>query len=956
MIEEEKTIIPEEIVEGSANATIERGTNIGRYVILKPIGKGGMGEVFAAYDASLERKVAIKILRADAPGKATAARQKRLLREAQAMARLTHPNVNIVHDVGLFQNRIFIAMEYIDGWTIRQWLQEKQPNHKEIIAVFMQAGLGLAAAHEAGLVHRDIKPDNILIGKDGRVKVTDFGLVSESSENDPLEQSTVDMEVADTYPERATQPLTKTGALLGSPPYMAPEQHQSLPTDAKSDQFSFCIALYEALYGQRPFEGHSSSDLARAVASGHIQPIPTNTKVPNRLRAILLRGLNVRPELRYPSMKTLLADLGKNPTKTRIRVLTWIGVVLAVLALEWGLLQRVDRRGICKGAERHLAGVWDAKVREKANQTFLATGLPKVGQSWDQVARAIDQYTRDWVAHHQSACEATHVHGEQSTDLLDLRMHCLNRRLREIAELTKLLGAADRQTAEKAVQAAYKLTPLAGCADTDSLNTTAALPLDPELQNAVRQTEDLLAKAKALADAGKYKEALETAQKALQAAETTSHQPTLAEAYHLLSKTYLDNGYIQKAEKMCMHAIWAATAGKHDTVAAQAWNHMVYIVGHQKAQYEQGHWWADFAQAAVNRLENPALKAELLNYRGLILQEEKNYPQAYDNYQKSLRLRLKTFGPDHPEVASSYNSLGIVINRLGRYEESSMYYQKALSIIQKAYGKNHHITITILNNLGYALHRYGRNQEAIDRLQEALSISKDLLQSEHHLYSKIYENLGIAHLGLYQYEDAIKFHQLALDGKYKLFGKQYHGATQNLLNLGETYCEIGNLNKAMMYLTKSQSNIKKYLKNDINYLGFLHRSLCKIFYKQKKLTRALSECKKSLQYHEELTGLHHPELSYTLHQLGLVEADLGDPKAALDHIFRALELREKSGLHEFEIAPLKFALAKILWQFDMDRKQAVSYAQAAEQIYRRAPDSFAAQKKSVRRWLKQRVE
>ncbi|MFP2913145.1 protein kinase domain-containing protein, partial [Pyxidicoccus sp. 3LFB2] len=253
---------------------LSQGSTLARYVVLERIGRGAMGDVYAAYDPELDRQVALKLLRPE--GRHLEELRSRLLREAQALARLAHPNVVTVHDVGVAGDCLFLALELVEGTTLAEWLKAPRAQG-EVLRVFRDAGLGLAAAHAAGLVHRDFKPSNVLVGQDGRVRVTDFGLARPSNRGlRPRAAS------ASPRAPNGPAPLTRTGVLVGTPAYMAPEQQQGQGVDALSDQFSFCVALYEALHGVRPFEGLNLEELARAAREGRIRAPERDAKVPAR--------------------------------------------------------------------------------------------------------------------------------------------------------------------------------------------------------------------------------------------------------------------------------------------------------------------------------------------------------------------------------------------------------------------------------------------------------------------------------------------------------------------------------------------------------------------------------------------------------------------------------------------------------------------------------------------------
>jgi predicted Ser/Thr protein kinase len=379
------------------DVAVQAGTRVGRYVVDRLVGRGSMGAVYAATDPDLDRRVAVKLLRADTwSDDARRLMRARLLREAQAMARLSHPEVITVYDVGTFGDQLFVAMEYIEGETLRRWRAAGHRTHAEILAVYERAGSGLAAAHEAGLVHRDFKPDNVLVGRDGRVRVTDFGLARMVHEADaPVPKSAEDEEGSSE--EGLTITLTRTGTLLGTPAYMAPEQLRGGGADARSDVFSFCVALYEALYGERPFDGSTVLVLQAAIEAGAVRRAAITTRVPGWVRAILLRGLRAAPEERFSSMRKLLDALRTAHATWRRRN----GLLGALLAGALGLT--VLATGISHSTTRSVAGdppvvapqsaaIWTYPVPEfvpsapAASVSVLAEPLPPIARPAPAIA------------------------------------------------------------------------------------------------------------------------------------------------------------------------------------------------------------------------------------------------------------------------------------------------------------------------------------------------------------------------------------------------------------------------------------------------------------------------------------------------------------------------------------------------------------------------------------------
>ncbi|MBL4684598.1 MAG: serine/threonine protein kinase [Nannocystaceae bacterium] len=300
----------------SGDPNAPAGGRLGRYIVLSKLGAGAMGIVFAAHDPELDRKVAIKLLKLGEWDGNDA--RLRLQREAQALARLAHANVVAVYDVGVHENQLFLAMEFVSGQTLGAWMRSApQPRPwRDVVHVFVQAGRGLAAAHGAGLIHRDFKPDNGMISDDGHVRVMDFGLARASASPEskaPAEKTNPETEPSPPETRALASELTQSGAMLGTPAYMSAEQLNRQPADARSDQFSFCVAVYEALYGERPFDSRNLVELIFAVNQGEVRDAPQGSSVPAWLRKVVVRGLARSPEDRHVSMQALLDALAADP-------------------------------------------------------------------------------------------------------------------------------------------------------------------------------------------------------------------------------------------------------------------------------------------------------------------------------------------------------------------------------------------------------------------------------------------------------------------------------------------------------------------------------------------------------------------------------------------------------------------------------------------------------------------
>ncbi|HEV7559814.1 MAG TPA: serine/threonine-protein kinase, partial [Kofleriaceae bacterium] len=386
---------------------------VGRYIIQRALGAGGMGVVYAARDPELDRVVAVKVLRGD-DGPSM---QERLRREAKAMAQVAHPNVVAVYDVGAIGDRIFIAMEYIDGETLSHWLKTRR-TQRAILDAYRDAGRGLAVAHAAGIVHRDFKPENVLVGKDGRVRVVDFGLARTAGMAEPASifRSADHTPISPDAPTELAN-LTKTGAMVGTPYYMAPELYDGAAGDARSDQFSLCVALFTALYARRPFDGDTLQTLADNTREGRINE--PASRVPRRIRAAIRRGLAVDPAARFGSIEELLVEL-EPPSRLRVLIPVAAIAMIGVGAGLWKLSPSVvapDER--CTGAVAAFAPAWNPERRAAIDKAFGASHLPYAPFAAHEVDDALDRYADGWIAAHTDACRASQVRGEQTEAMLD---------------------------------------------------------------------------------------------------------------------------------------------------------------------------------------------------------------------------------------------------------------------------------------------------------------------------------------------------------------------------------------------------------------------------------------------------------------------------------------------------------------------------------------------------------
>ena len=569
---------------------LEIGAQLGRYRITAVLGAGAMGYVFAAHDPELGRTVALKLLRTR--GETAGAYSARLLREAQALAKLSHPNVVTVHDVGSFGEHLFVALEWVDGGTLASWLAAPRTT-RQILEVFRQAGEGLAAAHAVGLVHRDIKPDNILVGKDQRVRVTDFGLAL-SLENDGA-GATPPSKLADAMPALPMR-LTATGAVIGTPAYASPEQVAGADADARSDQFSFCVALFEALHGYRPFPGDGWIELRAALRA-------RNDRSPGRrqaCRALARSDPRARagrePAARWPSLRALLDALARGPSITPARALLAGG---ALVAAAFATIQLgIGRTSPCQPVD---AGLWSETA---ATELRARLGSPETSTTVD---RAFRTYGAAWAQMSLESCVATKVDHVQSREAYALRERCLTDHRDYALELAHELVSGPRPRADGALEVASGLPSIAECANVNALRAIAAplTPLQVTQRAALQQRMARVTIEGYLHDAGNPL--------AFQALADEAHAlglPALeAHALWLRAHYELD----ETAEAHALQASARAALAAHDDGAlADAWQRLVFHAGFHAARPAEAAEWFEYAQGAIDRLGgDPVREAEL---------------------------------------------------------------------------------------------------------------------------------------------------------------------------------------------------------------------------------------------------------------------------------------------------------------------------------------------------------
>jgi eukaryotic-like serine/threonine-protein kinase len=541
------------------------------------------------------------------------------------------------------------------------------------------------------------------------------------------------------------QTITQFGQVLGTPRFMAPEQHLGRMADARSDQFSFCVTLYEALYGELPFEGRGD-EYAINVTQGRVRSPPAGSDVPRWLRLTVLRGLSVVASDRFASMDELLTVLRADPMAARKR---WLAIAgSAVILLGAGLALRHSRPPAeppCRGAERKLDGVWDDARKQAVHSSFAATGSPGAEDAFRRTQAALDDYARSWVAMHTDACMATQVRKEQSPELLDLRVECLGERLEELRAQVDVFAHADASIVESALPAARGLPRLRACADIAALRAPVRPPSDEASRVRAEELRTELARAKAQQRSGNYATALTLAEKATTLATALGYRPVEAEALFVLGDVQDDRGDYPASERTLRASFAAALAGHHEAQAALTLTALVAGVGLRQARFAEAHDWAKLAEAETERSSDPVLKGELAKTEGRVFVREGKYEDGRVAIERCLSLWEPALGEDDPSVAGALTDLGNIYFEQGDFAAAGAKYSRSLTILEKYLGPDSPFLAPNLNNLGEISIGLGEYAVAADALERARALWERALGPDHPKVALALNNLSRVH-------------------------------------------------------------------------------------------------------------------------------------------------------------------------------------------------------------------
>ena len=925
--------------------TVTRGeagvpARLGRYLVLGELGRGGMGAVYLAYDPELDRKVAVKLL--DAPD-GDPAQQDRLLREAQAMARLAHPNVAAVFDVGVLGRQVYLAMEYVEGASLRAWLAAGRP-WPAIVATYVQAGRGLAAAHAAGLVHRDFKPENAIVGRDGRVRVLDFGLAALGAEAPTDADAAPSTLTSLSLPGLASRSLlssrlTAAGAIVGTLAYMSPEQLTLAELDPRSDQFGFCVALHEALHGELPFAGDTAGAYALAVTSGAVRA-PPRGPVPRWLDRVLARGLAPAREDRWPDMDSLLAALSRDPAANRRR----LALISAAIAASVGLGLVVGRRSgeqggqPCRGTDAPIAAVWSPDVRARVEAAFTATRLPYAADTLAAALPRVDAWVARWSAASRSLCLA-HRAGEVSDALHDREVTCLSGQVHGLAARARLLAAADADAVTHAITAVEALPDPEACRDPALLAASA----DPDAAARVREVDAEQA-------FGHYVRARELAAAAVAAAPGDGD---LADALHAEGEVLYALGQPHASRTSLVRAFArAAAVGRRDRAFAAA-TMLLQIAADEFRDLEEAALWRDLAVdlasgAALDRLvTNAGLPVAL----GAFAAARGDHDEALAHIGRADAWTLAELGPDSLLRADILLEGTRVLRLAGRYAEAEAGLLRVRATYDRVLGPAHPQQAALANNLGVLYGTLDRDDEALRELERARSIVGAIEgPSSVHLAS-IDSNLIMPYGAVGRHDEAIAAARAALEMFEREVGPETARVAIATNNLGHALQNARRCAEARPAFERSLAISQKIaaLPPDIS-APLYNLAACAL--QLREFPAALDYADRSLAALATLPESHEHDHVRLMQARALV--GLGRHREAAALLEPLLARWSKDPPNPDRRGDARFVLAEALWAGKLDRRRALAEARVARDLQRdaRSPHFSAAE---IDAWLAARA-
>ncbi|MEM6294356.1 MAG: serine/threonine-protein kinase [Myxococcota bacterium] len=918
---------------------VKAGQAFGRFTVEGELGRGGMATVLRARDETLDREVALKLLHLDLDTR----HEQRLLREAKALARLSHPNVVQVYEVGEHEGQPYIAMELVRGQTLAAWQAERRP-WREAVAIYVQAGRGLAAAHAQGLVHRDFKPSNAILDDEGRVRVLDFGLARQVG----VEPSAVTDRHAVADAPVLEADLTRTGSVMGTLAYMAPEQRRGEVASEASDQFSFFVSLYEAIYGERPYPRDTGGIVFGDGAE--VRSPQVEVSAPSGLRAAMLRGVAVDASERFATMSEALAALEALIAPRRVRWLA--GSAVAAVALAGvGAAQYAEVGFRCEGADASMDAVWGASQREALGAALTSSNAAFGTQTWTRVSEKLDGYAAAWTAQHTSACEATRVTETQPESVLALRMACLEGRRAALQEAVTVLQRGG-EGALYASQVVAHLPSLARCENVEALQAALPLPNDPVAEAEVAELRRALVEVRALRDTTALDESEALADETLEAARASGYEPVVAEALMQAASSKIEKGLYAEGEAMMLDAYELAARLEHRPVEAYAAAELTYVIGSRMDRNEEGRTWGRVA-LAISRRPNadpeaaPRAASNLADVYANI-GDPQSVRAAIGLYEEAAPAWEAARGSDDPELGAIYHNLSIVHRMAGDDEAALAALLHAREIAEASDGPGHPNMGELLETLGNYYGAQGDVATAIEYLGQALAIKEAALGADHPRTIRCRLNNAEALLADGQRERSLQVNARVLEGlKVAQLPPPIH--TDAHFQRGRLELAMDDPAEALPAFERAYELAKTFLpEGDLNlaaYQKWVGRALAKL----ERYDEARVAFQRTYDAAVAVVGESHYDLVPALMELAELDLRQGNPAAGLPMAERALAIMEARGEPPAELANARFLTARMLPAAERARARAL--ASSAQALFVDVGGRFVVSVNETQAWL-----
>jgi tetratricopeptide (TPR) repeat protein len=973
---------PAETESGTAEGPTAQSdpTHVGRYLVRSRLGEGSMGIVLLAYDPQLDRDVALKMLRRHRIKRSRAVPpEARILREAQAMALLNHPNVLPVYDVETVDRGIVIAMQYVEGRTLDVWLGERRRSWQEIVGVFCDAALGLQAAHDAGMTHRDFKPSNVWIGHDERVRVMDFGLARIDGP-----QATPDVESID----NVSFEQTRAGSILGTPFFMAPEQHAGQVVGPAADQYALCVALYEGLYDQLPFESDELRTLHRAKNAGPPARPRGAHDVPPWIHRVLERGLAPDPDRRFPSVAALRRHL--QPSRSRAHWAWFSGALASVgLGLAAWIGTQVDDQGACDAGADKLAGVWDGTTKAQLRARFERSDPEHGNANWVALAARTDAWATAWVEARDEACAATVIREAVTVETMEERMRCLDRRRGALADAIAAWRTGDASARGELAAIARSLPAPAGCLDSARSDAPP-----PAIAEAVARLRRELDDERARWAAGLRDDAKARSVALVERARKLGYGPVLARALMLMGETHATRGseatamaafeeahvvanvhgvedvQIGALDRLIFAAVRAGDLDAAEIAArrAEAWHDRMSSpplartstelqlawLAHDRGDLQQALKIAEAAFAVQQQRDPFASETiEAADVLGKLLYRAGSFERSLKLAERVLEAKLEAHGDGHIEIARALDERGTILRDMGRIADARLDYEAALAIYETTLGPNHVTTADAIQRLSTVAYREGKFDESLSLQRRAIEIW-ERANAAGSVLSSAYSHVAAQLMQLDRLEEAeaAGLRAVALAEEAKGYDHRLTGFA--LINLAAVYRAMGRVDDARERLIRAIAIVENASGHHAPPLVPALSALGSIEARLGRYRSALERFERVRDIVRTNNGGDNEQSAESIASMADCHLNLGDPQSALELSREALAIFEEHASSgsgpTVDRALAKFVLARASLRLGEPRPDALREARAAAEIYRAA--GWTGAEATVRRWIR----